>query len=143
MFLGFTPPIGYGLFRKSYFHTVCPRSSDPFYIVYYYINWVTTSWTYSSIISLNWKNIFLIIYETLVLLLTRYLCGLKITGKKLYGGNNVQWKWPEAKMKKKIGTFLLYSYYILFTTSLNILTSWIFSPHWIFFTPLDFCMLSP
>ena len=28
--------------------TVCPRSSDPFYIVGYYITWVTTSWTYST-----------------------------------------------------------------------------------------------
>ena len=27
--------------------TVCPRSSDPFYIVSYYINWVTTSLTHS------------------------------------------------------------------------------------------------
>ena len=27
--------------------TVCPRSSDPFYIVSYYIKWVTTSWRYS------------------------------------------------------------------------------------------------
>ena len=26
---------------------VCPRSSDPFYIVTYYIRWVTTSWTQS------------------------------------------------------------------------------------------------
>ena len=25
--------------------TICPRSSDPFYIVTHYINWVTTSWT--------------------------------------------------------------------------------------------------
>ena len=25
--------------------TVCPRSSDPFYIVSYDIKWVTTSWT--------------------------------------------------------------------------------------------------
>ena len=25
--------------------TVCPRSSDPFYIIPYYIKWVTTSWT--------------------------------------------------------------------------------------------------
>ena len=25
--------------------TVCPRSSAPFYIVTYYIKWVTTSWT--------------------------------------------------------------------------------------------------
>ena len=30
--------------RRS-LHTVCPRSSDPFYIVTYYIKWVTTSWT--------------------------------------------------------------------------------------------------
>ena len=29
-------------------HTVCPRSSDPFYIVSRYIKRVTTSWTYSS-----------------------------------------------------------------------------------------------
>ena len=28
--------------------TVCPRSSYSFYIVSYYIIWVTTSWTYSS-----------------------------------------------------------------------------------------------
>ena len=28
--------------------TVCPRSSDPFYIVSYYKKWVTTSWTHSS-----------------------------------------------------------------------------------------------
>ena len=27
--------------------TVCPRSSDPLYLVSYYIKWVTTSWTYS------------------------------------------------------------------------------------------------
>ena len=27
--------------------TVCPRSSDSFYVVTYYIKWVTTSWTYS------------------------------------------------------------------------------------------------
>ena len=25
----------------------CPGSSDPFYVVTYYINWVTTSWTHS------------------------------------------------------------------------------------------------
>ena len=28
-------------------YTVCPRSSDPFYIISYYIKWVTTSWTNS------------------------------------------------------------------------------------------------
>ena len=28
-------------------YTICPRSSDPFYIVSYYIKWVTTFWTYS------------------------------------------------------------------------------------------------
>ena len=32
---------------KSLCGTVCPRSSDPFYIVGYYIAWVTTSWTSS------------------------------------------------------------------------------------------------
>ena len=34
---------------SSYNHTVCPRSSDPFYIVSYDMKWVTTSWTYSTI----------------------------------------------------------------------------------------------
>ena len=28
-------------------YIICPRSSDPFYIVGYYIKWVTTSSTYS------------------------------------------------------------------------------------------------
>ena len=31
--------------------TVCPRSSDPFYIVTYYIKWVTDSWTDGTYIS--------------------------------------------------------------------------------------------
>ena len=31
-------------------HTICPRSSDPFYIVTYYIKWVTTFWTYSTMV---------------------------------------------------------------------------------------------
>ena len=30
--------------------TVCSRSSDPSYVVTYYIKWVTTSWTYSTCI---------------------------------------------------------------------------------------------
>ena len=29
--------------------TVCPRRSDPFYLVSYNIKWITTSWTYSII----------------------------------------------------------------------------------------------
>ena len=29
------------------YSTVCPGSSDPFYIVTYNIKWVTTSWTHS------------------------------------------------------------------------------------------------
>ena len=29
-----------------YYTTVCPGRSDPFYIVSYYIKWVTTSWTH-------------------------------------------------------------------------------------------------
>ena len=28
-------------------NTICQRSSYPFYIVTYYIKWVTTSWTHS------------------------------------------------------------------------------------------------
>ena len=32
--------------------TICPRSSDPFYIVSYFIKWVTTSWTHS----IGWRK---------------------------------------------------------------------------------------
>ena len=32
------------LFCNLVSYSVCPRSSDPFYIVTYYIKWVTTSW---------------------------------------------------------------------------------------------------
>ena len=34
-------------FIKGLRDTVCARSSDKFYIVTYYMKWVTTSWTYS------------------------------------------------------------------------------------------------
>ena len=30
---------------QGIYTTVCPRSSGPFYVVTYYIKWVTTSWT--------------------------------------------------------------------------------------------------
>ena len=33
---------------KLAYNTVCPGSSDPFYMVSYYIKLVTTSWTYSN-----------------------------------------------------------------------------------------------
>ena len=31
--------------------SICPRSSDPFYALTYYIKWVTTSWTYGTTLS--------------------------------------------------------------------------------------------
>ena len=34
--------------------TMCPRSSDPFYIVSSYIKWVTTSWTHGINTSTKW-----------------------------------------------------------------------------------------
>ena len=37
------------IFREERNRSVCPGSSDPFYIVSYYIKWVTTSWTYRDI----------------------------------------------------------------------------------------------
>ena len=40
-------------FLTNVVYTVFPGSSDPFYIVSYYIKWVTTSWTYSKI---NYKT---------------------------------------------------------------------------------------
>ena len=41
MFLHFI----YATFFFDKRNTVCPRSSDPFYVVTYHIKWVTTSWT--------------------------------------------------------------------------------------------------
>ena len=37
----------YFIYKYIQYISVCPRSSDPFDIVCYYIKWVTTSWTYS------------------------------------------------------------------------------------------------
>ena len=34
---------------------MCPRSSDPIYIVTYYIEWITTSWTHSNV-HLFWQG---------------------------------------------------------------------------------------
>ena len=45
------PPVLRGHYIVANFYTVsstvCPGSSDPFYIASYYVNWFTTSWTYS------------------------------------------------------------------------------------------------
>ena len=40
--------ITWRLFCQYTNRTVCPGSSDPFYVVTIYIKWVTTSWTYST-----------------------------------------------------------------------------------------------
>ena len=37
----------FGQLFEHYYPTICPGSSDPFYIVSYYIKWGTTSWTHS------------------------------------------------------------------------------------------------
>ena len=42
-------PLLHGKLKK--YTTVWPRSSDSFYIVTYYIKWVTTSWTYSKFLN--------------------------------------------------------------------------------------------
>ena len=43
-------------------NTLCPRSSDPFYIVSYYIKWVTTSWTHS----MRHMPPFIVIYASVI-----------------------------------------------------------------------------
>ena len=43
--------------------TVCPGSSDPFHIVSYYIKWVTTSWTYSTMETTLKENPDLMIFQ--------------------------------------------------------------------------------
>ena len=42
---------------RHYFDTVCTISSDPFYIVTYFIRWVTTSWTDVTIMTGEWGGI--------------------------------------------------------------------------------------
>ena len=49
--------LGYFMSKKSQpnsysklLYTVCPKSSDPSYVVSYYINGVTTSWTFSNMV---------------------------------------------------------------------------------------------
>ena len=46
---------------------MCPRRSDPLYVVSYYIKSVTSSWTYSSI-----KNVSLLLGHTYILLVLTY-----------------------------------------------------------------------
>ena len=45
LYLSCTPPPSQTM--GSIEDTVCPKSSDPFYKVSYFIKWVTTSWTHS------------------------------------------------------------------------------------------------
>ena len=52
--------------------TVCPRSSDPFYIVSYYINWVNTSWTHS--INHRYISIFLYIDDIYIHIYIFVIC---------------------------------------------------------------------
>ena len=40
---------------------ICPRSSDPVYIVRYYIRWFTTSWTYSTYTSVPPHSAFFLV----------------------------------------------------------------------------------
>ena len=42
-------------------HTVCPRCSDPFYRVRYYIKWITTSWTYCSKLGITFLSYAIIV----------------------------------------------------------------------------------
>ena len=52
-----------GKFLIAYY-TVCPRSRDSFYIVSYYKNWVTTSWTCSIFKAKPGQSDQLTIYQT-------------------------------------------------------------------------------
>ena len=54
--------------KKLLKDTMCPRRSDPFYIVSYYIKWVTTSWTHSNLVDVRIqieKNIFVFSFNRL------------------------------------------------------------------------------
>ena len=58
-------------------NTICPRSSDLFYIVSYYTKWVTTSWTHSNIQKFDGA-------EMVTQIMLRTHEGRKIFSEKLY-----------------------------------------------------------
>ena len=54
--IGWIPALNFTLALS----TVCPRSSGLFYIVTYYIKWITTSWTYIvNSLNIRQRNVFL------------------------------------------------------------------------------------
>ena len=58
---------------RYWWHTVCPRSSDQFDIVYYYIKRVTTSWPYGMYIVIFSNNIYAFEICILYMILCLYL----------------------------------------------------------------------
>ena len=54
-------------FNSATVSTICPGSSDPFYIVSYYMKLVTTSWTYGTVCTR--KRLIRIVHEHLPLLI--------------------------------------------------------------------------
>ena len=44
------PKVFKNILYKGINSTVCPRSSNPIFVAIYYIKWITTSWTYSSMV---------------------------------------------------------------------------------------------
>ena len=61
-------PYPTGMLASRLYCTVCPGSSDPNYIVSYYIKWVTTSWTYGTLRKFQVRDI--AILKSLVVKLT-------------------------------------------------------------------------
>ena len=37
------------LYQMVLQYSICPGSSDPIYVITYYVKWVTSSWTHSSL----------------------------------------------------------------------------------------------
>ena len=52
--------------KTPVYNTVCPKSSDPFCIVTYYIKWVTTSWKDGNFSFLGEEMFALYDYDVLV-----------------------------------------------------------------------------
>ena len=73
----------HGILKKITFYnrtTLCPRSLDPFYIAIYYIKWVKTSLTYSTLIFP--RSLFYLIFIIFMLSKKSFLYS-----KFLYGGS--------------------------------------------------------
>ena len=75
---------------------ICPRNSDPFNIVTYYIKWGTTSWTHSTM-NTHAFTVHVLIWSCF---LQRTLINIRLSHVFLFAENSISWLIP---MLSKLG----------------------------------------